>query len=170
MRVSVKGFEGLYEIDDFGNVYTSQRQGSRGGPMAAKPSTGGYCRVTLRNGANRTTKLIHRLVAEHFVPNPNARPCVNHIDGDKTNNHASNLEWCTYSENMKHAVKHGLNRTPDLRGDEHPNRKLSEAAVRDIRRKSAMGATAKELSGEYGVTEEQIRNVVLGRQWRCVPT
>ena len=61
--------------------------------------------------------LVHRLVAETFVPNcrPEINNCVNHIDGDKTNNCAWNLEWCTRSENMIHAVKHGLCKTDRVR-------------------------------------------------------
>ena len=51
----------------------------------------------------------HRLVAEYFIDNPNDYPIVNHIDGDKSNNHIENLEWCTYSQNNIHAYKNGLN-------------------------------------------------------------
>ena len=53
----------------------------------------------------------HRLVAEHFIDNPNNYPIVNHIDGNKANNHIENLEWCTHSQNNIHAYKNGLNRS-----------------------------------------------------------
>ncbi len=60
-----------------------------------------------RNGTNLCLR-VHRLVAELFVPNPEDKPFVNHIDGDKCNNHYTNLEWCTAQENVRHAIDTGL--------------------------------------------------------------
>lgn len=67
--------------------------------------------IALDSAANKRIyeyPYVHRLVAEAFIENPNNLPCINHIDGNKENNEVSNLEWCTYSENMQHAVKTGL--------------------------------------------------------------
>lgn len=66
-------------------------------------------RVTLFDGKKCVNELIYRLVAKAFLPNPENKPTVNHIDGSRKNNHLSNLEWATYSENNKHAVLIGLN-------------------------------------------------------------
>lgn len=82
----------------------------------------GYDVVDLYKNGNRQTERIHRLVAEAFIPNPDNKPEVNHKDGNKRNNHISNLEWATKRENIDHAVKHGL-RTPSygMRGKKNPN-------------------------------------------------
>lgn len=77
-----------------------------------EPSTSikGYLQAHLRVGNKRQTVYIHRLVAEAFIPNPDNKPIVNHIDGNKQNNDVSNLEWVTASENNFHAYKNGLKR------------------------------------------------------------
>lgn len=67
-----------------------------------------YPRIILRDGGRAKAYLIHRLVAEVFVPNPAGLPCVNHKDGDKSNPHPENLEWCTHQQNMAHAAETGL--------------------------------------------------------------
>ena len=65
----------------------------------------GYLQVCLTLDGKKVTKRVHRLVAESFIPNPKGLPQVNHIDGDKTNNDISNLEWCDNSQNQKHAYR-----------------------------------------------------------------
>ena len=68
----------------------------------------GYLVAHLSKDNKAKNILVHRLVAESFIPNPNKYPCVNHIDGNKQNNNINNLEWCTHSENDLHAYKIGL--------------------------------------------------------------
>lgn len=63
----------------------------------------GYLQVHLSEGGKRFKRYIHRLVAEAFVPNPDAKPHVNHIDGNRHNNSFDNIEWCTRSENINHS-------------------------------------------------------------------
>lgn len=69
----------------------------------------GYNRVCLRKNGTPKVVHLHRLVAAAYIPNPNNKPCINHIDGNPNNNHISNLEWCTHAENMQHAYNTGLN-------------------------------------------------------------
>jgi hypothetical protein len=68
----------------------------------------GYYIVTLVNENERKNQFIHRLLAQHFLPNPRNKPQVNHIDGNKQNNCLSNLEWVTAKENAQHAARIGL--------------------------------------------------------------
>lgn len=77
--------------------------------MKKSSHTHGYLIVKLSQREIRKGYLVHRLVAETFIDNPENHKTVNHIDGDKSNNHVSNLEWCSYAENNIHAHKLGLN-------------------------------------------------------------
>lgn len=70
-----------------------------------------YLAVELRRYGKRQRPLVHRLVAQAFIPNPDNKPQVNHIDGNKLNNHVSNLEWCTQSENIQHSLMVGLKKS-----------------------------------------------------------
>lgn len=74
------------------------------------PKNNLYPYVTLCKDGKKHNKNLHRLLAETFIPNPENKPCVNHIDGNKQNNNLNNLEWCTYSHNNKEAYRIGLTR------------------------------------------------------------
>ena len=91
----VKGYEGLYKISNHGEVWSERKQGLL---KKGKCATG-YYSVSLAKNKKQKTFTIHRLVAIHFIDNPLKKPCVNHMDESRTNNHYSNLEWCTYKEN-----------------------------------------------------------------------
>lgn len=96
-------FEGIYSISDCGKVFNQTKQ-----LKTYFTRTGYECvKLTDRDG-KKSHKTIHRLVAEHFIPNPLQKSEVNHIDGNKANNCISNLEWVTSSENKRHALQTGL--------------------------------------------------------------
>lgn len=99
--VPIKMFKD-YEISNTGKV----RRNGRERRLFNNPS--GYPAVNLYNHCKHKTIAIHRLVALAFIPTPDNKLDVNHIDGNKTNNNVDNLEWCTRSENLKHAYKIGL--------------------------------------------------------------
>ena len=94
----IRGFEGRYKISSYGNVWQSGKyidgRQYKSGIKKARLNQFGYPYVTLYYGDKRKTITIHRLVAEHFIPNPNNYKCVDHIDTNKQNNHVKNLRWC----------------------------------------------------------------------------
>lgn len=105
----VVGYEGLYEVSNLGRVKSLPRKGTKGGVLTPSYSNSKhYAHIPLtKNGKLRTTSL-HRVVALAFIPNPENKPQVNHINGDKTNNRTDNLEWVTNKENADHARETGL--------------------------------------------------------------
>lgn len=107
-KVAIPGYEGLYEIDRKGNVYSIiTTRSRRKGLIKQQKNKTGYLRVNLyKNGCSKKY-FIHRLVAQVFIPNPENKPNVNHKDCNIENNSVENLEWCTQSENILYAVKVG---------------------------------------------------------------
>lgn len=97
-------WEGIYQISNMGRV-KSYKVIPSGKVMRLSNKTGDYIRIVLqKKGRKKETHLVHRLVAKLFIPNPSNLPVVNHKDGNKQNNSASNLEWCTNSYNVRHSM------------------------------------------------------------------
>lgn len=98
-----------YEISDHGNVRNKRTKHI----LKTQIGNSGYTNVALFAKDKTIRKNIHRLVAENFISNPNELPAVNHMDGNKRNNASTNLEWCTRSQNMRHAYNNGLWEPPN---------------------------------------------------------
>jgi hypothetical protein len=96
-----------YMISPKGQVYNSKLK------TLMNASDEGYERLSLRNENGRFKINVHRLVAKTFIPNPDDLPVVNHIDGNKTNNDVSNLEWVSSQQNSQHAINTGLTKAPN---------------------------------------------------------
>ena len=105
----VVGYEGLYEVSNTGQVRSLDKYDSLGvfwiGKLLSKLKVGGYFMVKLRKDGIQKMCLIHRLVAQSFIPNPLNLPQVNHKDEDKTNNMVDNLEWCDAKYNMNYGTR-----------------------------------------------------------------
>ena len=95
----VLGYEGLYQVSNYGNVRSIKRQGSNGNYLKQRIDKNGYKCVVLCKHNSLKNFFVHRLVATAFIENKNAYPCVNHKDENKENNEVNNLEWCTVRYN-----------------------------------------------------------------------
>lgn len=112
----VVGYEGLYQVSNLGRVKSLEHfVPTKNGAVRNSPSKirincfdGKYYHVILYKQGRRKVALVHRLVADAFIPNPNNLPQVNHKDGNKLNNNMDNLEWCSAQDNILHAFATGL--------------------------------------------------------------
>lgn len=156
----VDGYDGKYQVSNFGRVKSFQR-----GERILKPGLDykGYPYVALWHGGKGKHTFVHRLVAEAFIPNPDNKPQVNHVDGDKANNHTDNLEWCTQSENTRHAYVTGLISLPQ--GESNYQAKLTNEQAVYIR-ENPDGLTGRELARRFNTTPVTISDIQRGKKYR----
>ena len=161
----ITGYDGQYEISNFGNV-RSKKSGHFKNKSKRILNKQYYATTLHINGFRKTFK-IHRLVAMAFIPNPKNKPQVNHIDGNKLNNHANNLEWCTAKENMIHALKNGLLNSV---GVSNYQTNLTERDVQIIRWMSEIGCFSYEQIAEFlSITKSNVAHIVKGRSFKHLP-
>lgn len=153
----VVGFEGAYKVSSFGRV--KSLRGLKGGFLKPLKNTDGYLMVVLFSGGKRECHRIHRLVATHFIVNPDDKETVNHIDGDKENNRLDNLEWATRSEQALHMFRIGLK---SHKGENHPRRRLNNEQVLEVFNSKE---AAKLLSDKYNVSRDTISSIRKGYIW-----
>jgi predicted XRE-type DNA-binding protein len=125
--------------------------------------------VELWNGGKGKRITVHRLVAQHFIPNPENKPEVNHLNGVKTDNSVDNLEWVTSQENIIHSWENGHSKKRF--GEENYHSKLKESEVIEIvTRYNQEKITQTELSREYEVNQSTISRIVNGDRWQHLLT
>ncbi|NJL52917.1 MAG: endodeoxyribonuclease [Hydrococcus sp. SU_1_0] len=161
--MDIPGYEG-YQVSNYGRV-----KNSKTGKILKPYLTRGYLRVSLYNESGRKCKLVHRLVAEAFLPNPDNKFDVNHINGCKIDANVCNLEWVSASENMSHAHSNGLRPRIDTQGEKNGFSKLTKFQVMQIKHLLAEGkSTQKTIGSQFNVSRETISSIKNGRRWQEV--
>lgn len=157
----VIGYEAYYQVSNLGRVRSLKRLK----PLIGSIDDCDYHRVTLWTPHGQATKKVHRLVCEAFNGPPNIlHREVAHLDGRRRNNRADNLKWVSHVENQGHKYWHGTNPA----GSRHPNAKLSEADVIEIRRRAALLERYQNIANDYEVSYYAIDDIVRRRNWRHV--
>jgi hypothetical protein len=156
----IQGFEN-YEVDELGQIWSLPKKTRKGVRMIKPlkhPKTG-YMYVDLCNDGKVKKFTVHRLVALNLIINPEDKPQVNHINGDKTDNRVVNLEWCTRSENQKHSINIGLR---SAKGVKNSQCKLNEQDVLYIRNSKENGSI---LAKKFNISHPTICDIRKGRIW-----
>lgn len=173
----VKGYEGLYQVSNYGNVRALDRYnvdkngkkkfypGKQLKPDTVRKNHTSYYRVTLSKDGKIVRKQVHRLVAETFVENPENKECVNHVDNNGLNNHSINLEWCTHSENMLHAQKQGRLQASQSKAGTVRANKLRTEAINTIENSIGSTVNGYKVVAYKGFKKE--RHYVIAKCCRC---
>lgn len=136
-----------YMVDSDGNVYGPKK-------LLKQRVYKGYCYVKL--GTANNLRLVHRLIAQAFLPNPDNKPQVAHWDGDKSNNSLTNLRWATRKENHADRDRHN-----------QWGWKLTAADVREIRRLLVTSDLYQyEIASRFGITQPAVSQIALGKAWK----
>ena len=150
-------FDSNYKVSNYGRIFSKRTNKILKGELTEK----GYIRVAL---TEHKRYLVHCIVARTFIPNPENKPQVNHIDGNKQNNYVDNLEWCTQSENMRHALKTGLKIMP--KGKDVYNARLVYQYDKNnnlIKRWECMSTASQKLK----ISQRDIVRVCKGKRKTC---
>ncbi|EOZ4222909.1 NUMOD4 motif-containing HNH endonuclease [Escherichia coli] len=146
----IPGFEGIYKVTENGDIISCRK--SKKLSHGIKP--GGYAFVGLYPGGGKrpSYKMVHRIVADVFIDNPDGKPEVNHKDGNKLNNKVENLEWVTRTENAKHGFDSGLL----VHGFNHHFCKLTPEQVKSIYKSKGK---YRDIAKEFGVCAQTVCNI-----------
>ena len=163
MMKEIKNYEGRYSVTDEGQVWSHRSN------KFLKPNDigKGYLQVTLYNSKTRKSFLVHRIVADEFVDNPNNYTEINHRNGNKFDNTIGNLEWFSRSENMKHAHDNRL--AIAKKGEEQWYSKLTDEEVIEIKELLKISdITQKQIAELYGVSQSNISIIKCDKGWKHI--
>lgn len=163
MNKDIKGYEGLYFVNEIGEVFSYPKKTRKGiRKLLTNKHKQGYLLIDLCKNGKIKKHSVHRLVAISFLDNVENKEQVNHINGNKEDNRVENLEWNTRSENQKHAIKTGLR---SAKGIKNSQSKLTENEVlnifKDLRK-------YKEISNIYNISVPTISGIKKGHTWKHI--
>lgn len=166
----VVGFEGLYEVSSLGRVKSLHGHNRQRGHILRTPLAGGcggkYPSVSLCRDGGQRCNPVHKLVAAAFLGSRPTGHEIDHVNGKKTDNRASNLEYVTVIENHARARRLGLLRAAC--GEDHGNARLTKAEVRYIRRLKKQGWTQRRIAQHLGLGEGHVSRIVRRKLWSQV--
>lgn len=168
------GYKGYFKANTIGEIHSIDRfiysegivkkRFLKGHKMRIWKNHRGYCLVTLGKDGVKKAKVVHILIAETFIPNPENKPEVNHKNGLKDDNRIENLEWCTRLENQHHSINVLGNH---FCGEKHTLSKLTESDVRNIIELHKTGNyTYVEIAKMYRMEETQMARIVKRKSWK----
>lgn len=157
----IPGHEGRYQVSDEGRVRNAAER-------LLKPSEhrDGYLHVKLSHAGKSRSRFVHRLVAAVFLNAVPGKEEVDHLDSDKRNNAAHNLEWVNRTENMQRAARSGRLVPPDNRGEKNGSAKITAAMVAEIRALSG-SATQEEIGRRFGLTRRAVGMILSWQRWKA---
>lgn len=158
----VIGYEGVYYVSNYGSIKSNPRNGTRGGIRIQYVGKFGYPLIILTKDGKSKTFLTHRIVATSFIGNPENNPQVNHKNGIKTDNRVENLEWATRSEQAKHRYIAGLDSN---KGVKHPQSKLTDNQVLEIRKHPTDHKTRLRLAKKYKISKSHVFSIQTRKTW-----
>lgn len=157
--IPIKGYEERYFISKDGDVYSSVTNRFR---KKVKLKTG-YIGLILNNKGIEKNFLLHRLIAESFLPNPDKKPHINHKNLIRHDYRLENLEWCTQKENWKHAIDNGV--VHPCYGEKHYNSKITLDTAINIFKQKGTGLTLEEVAKKFNVGKWCVHSIFYKGRW-----
>lgn len=161
--VPVKDFESRFWISDFGRIVSHDHRKNTVKFLKPAIDNEGYYATQLRMKPNNRKVRAHQLVAEHYIEKKDpSHNVVNHLFGIQLNNYYKDLEWTTLGKNITHAVEIGIF---NIKGEKHPNNKLKESEVIQIRQLALTGLTHQKIADQFGICRRQAGDIINRKNW-----